>query len=368
MKCIKCHNDAKLKERPGGRCPKCNAEFAFEPTRGDAFTDAAFEHALDRVSSGYTVRFSETHLYYQLARTKRPTAGRAAAVVLLAVALMIVCVSIGLLYLESFLAAIISMATAIGFGVGAYRTWDGSQQVGPTLDASTVHHALARWSAVHGMPLKMMSPKPREFPDPARAPREMPKELAAYSFDRAVICDRQETVDMLLANNFHFENNCAILSMDGYPHAVFVPVLEMLRRNPKIEVYALHDASAVGFSLARTLASHPDWFRGIGRVTDVGLSVMHAAALRGLWADAAHVEEAHLNGASAEEATWLRAYRVELHAIRPEQVIKRLFRAMTRPGTPSESGFGDGGGVYYDSGNSFGSDATTSDGGGDSFG
>jgi hypothetical protein len=27
-----------------------------------------------------------------------------------------------------------------------------------------------------------------------------------------VICDRAQTVDVLLANNFHFENNCAVLS------------------------------------------------------------------------------------------------------------------------------------------------------------
>ena len=34
---------------------------------------------------------------------------------------------------------------------------------------------------------------------------------------------------MLLANNFHFENNCAILSIEGYPPNVFETVRAMLK-------------------------------------------------------------------------------------------------------------------------------------------
>jgi hypothetical protein len=69
-------------------------------------------------------------------------------------------------------------------------------------------------------------------------------------------------------------------------------------------------------------------------------------------------------GLTDAELQWLAAYRVELAAVRPEQVIKRLFRAMTKLGTLCE---GDGY-SYYIGGDSFGQDAATSDGGGDSFG
>ena len=68
---------------------------------------------------------------------------------------------------------------------------------------------------------------------------------------------------------------------------------------------------------------------------------------------------------SAAENAWLSQYVLELAAIRPEQVIKRLFRAMTQPGTEMTT---DDGGVYFIGGSFGGSDAGTSDGGGDSFG
>ncbi|HEX2675692.1 MAG TPA: hypothetical protein VHM19_03615, partial [Polyangiales bacterium] len=84
------------------------------------------------------------------------------------------------------------------------------------------------------------------------------------------------------------------------------------------------------------------------------------------------------------EAAWLAKHSLELAVIRPEQIIKRLFRAMSglvehEPGSsvvaPStwgpdrDGGTSTGGsdGVYNDS-SSFGSDASASDGGGDSFG
>ena len=51
--------------------------------------------------------------------------------------------------------------------------------------------------------------------------RTFDSDIADYSFDRAVICDRARTADLLIANNFHFENNCAVLSVDGYPPHAF---------------------------------------------------------------------------------------------------------------------------------------------------
>ncbi|WP_198007661.1 hypothetical protein [Dactylococcopsis salina] len=40
-------------------------------------------------------------------------------------------------------------------------------------------------------------------------------------FDRAVICDRSEIARFLIANDFNFENNCAVLSVAGYPKNIF---------------------------------------------------------------------------------------------------------------------------------------------------
>ncbi|BAU41594.1 hypothetical protein [Leptolyngbya sp. O-77] len=46
---------------------------------------------------------------------------------------------------------------------------------------------------------------------------------------------------MLISNNVHFENNCAILSINGYPQPIFDTVMKMLRRNPGLTVFAFQD-------------------------------------------------------------------------------------------------------------------------------
>ena len=68
---------------------------------------------------------------------------------------------------------------------------------------------------------------------------------------------------------------------------------------------------------------------------------------------------------TAKEAAWLSQYALELAAIRPEQILKRLFKALNRASEPKRDDDDDG--VSYDS-NSFSSDASDSDGGDDAFG
>ena len=91
-------------------------------------------------------------------------------------------------------------------------------------------------------------------------------------------------MDLLLANNFHFENNCAVLSVDGYPRQAFETVRRMLRRNPRLEVFVLHDITPEGCRLAHRLAKDPEWFKGMGiRIVDVGLRPVHATPFQNLF-------------------------------------------------------------------------------------
>jgi hypothetical protein len=43
------------------------------------------------------------------------------------------------------------------------------------------------------------------------------KDLDDYTVERVIICDHSQIVDFLLANNFHIEQKCAVLSIGGYP-------------------------------------------------------------------------------------------------------------------------------------------------------
>lgn len=360
MKCIYCFRDSKKSERIDGKCPNCHKSFALDPSGGSP-SDVAFKTAIDRVSGQGRVRFTADNLYFELARGKfggRPKLG--CAVVAIVIATVVLAPPLGLWALGG--------AVVAGLGLFLYHR---SQRRLLHLDRLTFETWLGLWKGTHGLPAGLIEPR-AALPAPDSI-AGMQSELEHYSFDRAVICDRRETVDLLLANNFHFENNCAVLSFQGYPASVFDIVRRMLKRNPKLHIFALHDATLDGCAMAHTLAHSPDWFAGQGPIFDVGLRPAHAAAFQGLWQDAepSAASQPRPEGVSEEEYAWLSRYRLSLAAVRPEQVIKRLFRAISERKTDSvalTTTGGDSVAVSHVDTVIFSTDATSSDGGGDSFG
>jgi DNA-directed RNA polymerase subunit RPC12/RpoP len=327
MICIRCQHDSKYPERKAeGKCEKCGGKFAFEPREGARFSDQAFQKAIDKVSSEGKVKWGVEHLYYELCRRARPKSSLVVGCALFFIPMIPLTIST----LAGPLPVAVLMVAAIILGLVAYRASGLSQD---TLPRGDFEKMWDQWGRIHGKVPSAIQRKSQE--EPSRAARAPEPDLEDYSFDRAVICDRARTADLLLANNFHFENNCAILSFDGYPKPAFESVRRMLKRNPRLEVYALHDATPVGCRLAHRLATDPEWFKGQGRVIDVGLRPVHAGPFKALLLPSEGVVREG-NGISVQEARWLSEHKLELAAIRPEQVLKRLFRAISRqPSFPS---------------------------------
>lgn len=368
MKCVRCSRDSKLSERPGRRCPGCGGTFAFEPREGDKVTDALFADAIARVSSSGEVWWGVEHLYYEVARRlhKRRTKSRAPLLVIGGVVALVVSVAV------HWMVGVIMM---IVLGVPALYAATRKEIV---LSREDFEKLWTRWKEVHEAPRRLIT---RRKPEALPAARTLDPDIPSYSFDRAVVCDRARTVDLLLTNNFHFENNCAVLSVDGYPHHAFEVVRTMLKNNPRLQVYALHDATPEGCALAARVARDPQWFDGRVQVVDVGLRPAHARAFRGLWTrrSMAQVDRLATATLAESEREWLESgWVMELAAIAPEQVIKRLYRALAHDragdggsgggGSGTDSGSGDGMVVVYTDGPGLHVDASASDGGGDSFG
>jgi hypothetical protein len=169
---------------------------------------------------------------------------------------------------------------------------------------------------------------------------------------------------MLVANNFHFENNCAVLSIDGYPFGIRDTVMTMLRRNPDLQVFALHDASVTGSALPLTLRND-DWFPDTNvKVLDLGLSPRHAKAMRlfavdgGIQDPPAEVREVLTEG----ELAWFRKGLVaEVAVLRPARLIRAIYQGFGRGAEldTSQSGqeYAMSGGyypLYFGDGDSFG--------------
>ncbi len=363
MKCIRCGNDSRYKDRGRGICPGCHKPFAFEPRTGSPLSDAAFKSALDAVSANERLRWGVEHLYYEVCRRKRAKFRTGLGCLLL---LLVPSVGLTSLALQRF-----RVVPSLLAALGAVSLWllirakVGAPYVKLTLEQFNV--LWERWKRVHGAPPGVIVRK-----ESVRRTRSPEPDLADYSFDRAVVCDRARTVDLLLANNFHFENNCAVLSVSGYPAGPFETVRAMLKRNPRLHVFALHDATPEGCRLAHLLATSPLWFKGHAIVTDVGLRPDQAGPFRGLYLPGSPGDSVQPgSGIRTEEARWLTRQRVELAAIRPEQVLKRLYRALNRrlerPSERTESDTSNA--IFIDEDReSFSAQATDSEGGADGFG
>lgn len=197
---------------------------------------------------------------------------------------------------------------------------------------------LNTWKRANGEIVQLL-PEP-DFTLPSTTQNTTASDVTAYSFDRLVVCQSAEIAQMLIGNNFHFENNCAILSIMGYPPAIFGTVIQMLRRNPELKVYAFHDASPEGVSLVHQLRTNPVWFSESNvTIVDLGLLPRQVLATRRHLFVHRTIQskvvakrlapEIRQNLTEAELA-WLDAGNyVELESFTPQRLINILNRGIT---------------------------------------
>lgn len=363
MKCTHCSTDTKYKDRlsNGNRCAGCRHPFAFEPKSATTLgmTDGLFARIIKDVSGDGQVSFTDRQLWYEYNRRmlrKRYWRGAWGTVT-------------GLSALGGIVGTVVAfslfpvnlIATCAGAGGVAYGVWMNKRTRGTVLDSPVLpfetfkERYLTPWEHVHGALVKLVRPPALR----GAPPRPVSAELKAYSFDRALVTQDAETAAMLVANNFHFENNCAILSMDGYPADRFGTIMEMLRKNPRLTVFAIHSASLSGCLNAQALREDM-WFpdRSI-RVVDLGLRPQHARKLRliALAGERCVAPPPVRSGLTQEELTWLETgFRAELAAMRPAKLMRSVYQGFARAnriGEQTEGNVADPGGIYvwgYDGG------------------
>jgi len=207
------------------------------------------------------------------------------------------------------------------------------------VNATQSNEWLQRWQRVNGT-LEKLLPSPRQEALPA----SIDPEVSAYSFDRAIICDSDEIAQFLIANNIHFENNCAILSISGYPQSIFDTVIEMLRRNADLRVYALHNANPAGVGLVHQLRTSSNWFANQAvTIFDLGISPRQILETRDMFVQqsqtmaqsARQLPDAVRQGLTAEELAWLDAGNfVELESFRPQKLLRVVNYGLAQSGDP----------------------------------
>ena len=399
MKCINCGTDNKLKDRTAnqGRCIKCNHPFVFEPTSmGTAkITDSMFSKTLADISASYTLYFTPKQLLYFLDSRVRKKAfqpigfwflylflnvwvtgfvggftaafipnsvlvvnlvyqagtiwylfnntnssrlnnasRKASAKTLqrLGVVILVVGISASLFVLNSF--PVFSIVVILGL----LSIFLGTRQLGKVenipqqflFPSTDLDSWLTKWQQINGKVDKVLISAQQQI-----APTSINPDITAYSFDRLVVCDSANMAQLLIANNFHFENNCAILSITGYPQSIFNTTMEMLRRNPDLKVYAIHDCSSKGVSLVHHLRTSEKWFLNSNvTIIDLGLLPRQIIASQGkmfirfssqLKDEAKKLSVDICQSLTADELAWLHTGNfVELESFTPQKLIQVL--------------------------------------------
>ncbi|WP_310485207.1 hypothetical protein [Chamaesiphon sp. VAR_48_metabat_403] len=340
MKCINCNTDNKLKDRTDnlGRCKNCRHEFVFEPAiivGKPKVTDALFAKLITDISVNGTLFFTPSQLYYLLnKRLQSYTVKRDGAVEFMFV--LLIFVSLVASIDEGSIAGTI-ITTFLGIGAGSIylsKQIIKKKQDKISIDRVQFDRWLARWNSINNPPEKILS-----TPQNYSLPTVLNPEVTAYSFDRVVICDKPEIAQLLISNNFHFENNCAILSIDGYPQHIFTTTMEMLRRNLELEVYALHDCSPTGIQLVSRLRQDENWFPNLAiPIIDVGIlprQIIDNLKLLTLQSDASAALARQLPADirsifNPKELEWLDAgCYLELEFFSPQKLIRILQRAIS---------------------------------------
>ena len=377
MKCVQCNVDNNLNDRFAnqGRCKNCKHPFAFEPTKMDniRFTDAFFAKALADISANDTLYFTPKQLLYLLEQRLGHVAsgpGPGCYFYLIAIVGCSVLISIG----QPLIAAL-STSLAIFLGNQLDLWWSKRRTMQPkilineiTLTDTMVDTWLQQWQRFNPPPARLLPP-PSATASLAPAAAD---DVKAYSFDRVLVCDSVAIAQLLIANNIHFEHNCAVFSITGYPQAIFASTMAMLRRNPDLQVIALHDCSPSGVALIKQLRTSPDWFLDSNQVIfDLGLLPRQIAAARGQ----AYVQISEKSARmglfmtqkvrqllTATELEWLKAgYFVDLQSFTPQklmQIVSQGIAKIQNLGEAADSNFilvGDvgvsGGSFIYDSDN-----------------
>lgn len=347
MKCIHCGNDSTYPQRSanGKKCTTCHHPFAFEPrTDPLSVSDALFQKCIQEVSSEETLKFTEHQLYYEFARRTQkksvhiPEPFGWSAACLGAGGIVGAAAGFPLLIPCGIAAAIV--ACVVGANVGKKKP---QTRVVKTLFGEFHRGYLSPWVETHGKIQGLLPELPRKRVLFSSEPPPGAPDIMAYSFDRALIVERAEVAAMLVANRFHFENNCAILSLDKrFPtEGRFDLVLDMLRRNPRLIVFALHNASLEGMTMVSSLRD-PDWFPDPTiRIADIGLRPRHAqkSALLLNKRDPQTLPPEVRAVLDKSEASWLEdGFVAGLEVMRPARLMRAIYQAFSQMVTVGPDG------------------------------
>ena len=242
MICPHCSQSILSKQRTNSVCALCKKEFAFDP-RVNLFRldDVRFRKVAEHMGVG-GFKFTAGQLGAALVRRPKSAVGA-----YLGPALFVVFGLAG-----AFLSAFKGAEKGVLFGIvwmvvgvvlGGFVS--SAPPATPTKEAMQTD-ILPRWCSVHGEP-------PRGLIDEASLASLTEDDRPLKDIVALVVCPERDVLTSLLANGAPRDLRLGLLSTAPPANPWEEGLIEMLRRNPRLPILLLHDASAEGVFLARDL-------------------------------------------------------------------------------------------------------------------
>ena len=296
----------------------------------------ALQKSIANISPSGIVFYTKGQLYYEVCRTLRPKPGLSKRQASLG--LMMALLPTLLLWKKSPPIAKKLLATNIFWHASLHFLRQWPYTLNPPILYEAYERALQTYAQAYGLPPFLLPPaKTRPYIAITSEP-----DLLAYGLPKLLLCANDGLADMLIANDFHIELGCIILSwasLNPWP----TEISQWLKHDSATQVYLLHDACPVQFKQASIIEAS----LGLKSAQVKTLSLRPSQAQQGHLFAKRQTEpiqsSSKPNSLSLKEWQWLQAgYSAKLEALPPEHLLRALRRNMLgkKPPTPALASLG----------------------------
>ncbi len=256
MKCPACLNQHK--KSAGPRC-RCGYPFVFTDPSAQKMSDFRFLAIIDGATGDGTYYVTARQLYFEYCRrlgSKGPLTPAITAVSALGVATG--------LWLSGYdtIAVFCGFFAVVGLVICLYRLFSPPMKFldfERVIDRYREGGTRERLSQVLEKPTLHNPPPDWQEPD-----------IYRYGVERVLLVQHDILVDLFVLNGLHAEQRTLIISETGYPEYIQPRVTEVLKDNPKIPVFMLHDATDRGIGMKRRLRKL-SWLPASEKRIDLGI-------------------------------------------------------------------------------------------------
>jgi hypothetical protein len=258
MKCPECQKNQKYKD--GMVCRSCGYRFVLDPKIEPYVSDMGLKVAMDHLSGVDGDYFTHRQLYASIYRIieKKKKPEVIITIVMLFFIFLLSGAVMEILKTGWWLPLICLSLAVMGIALHIKRP----VKISPDAIERLIKTYQAQYPSHHLVVKKQFEKV---------ASDDFHREFLKYAPERILIVERNDLVDMLLLNQFHFDNKTLVLSAKKYPAAAFSACRNILSQHPEVPVCLIHDASEKGLRLKKRLLSDETWNLDRHKVQDLGL-------------------------------------------------------------------------------------------------